>query len=66
MKKYFQTRLEAIDWIAGYVENEGQFEVLREQLEFNFIYTQTFFLDLDEKPAEVAWLDKRPTPGYLH
>ena len=66
MKKYFQTRLEAIDWIAGYVENEGQFEVLREQLEFNFIYTQTFFLDLDDQPAKVTWLDKRPTPGYLH
>jgi len=38
MKKEFTTRLEAIDWIANEAENEGQFEVLREQLNFNFIY----------------------------
>lgn len=57
MKKYFQNRLKAIDWIAEHAENEGQFEVLREQLQFNFIYTGTYFLELDEKPAEVVWLD---------
>lgn len=54
MKKHFHNRLEAIDWIASYAENEGQFEVLREQLEFNFIYTRTFFLELEEKPADVV------------
>lgn len=62
MKKQFKNRLEAIDWIAGYVDNEGQFEVLREQLEFNYIYTQTFFLEIGETPAEVVWLDQRQEP----
>ncbi len=65
MKKYFQNRLEAIDWIAGYVENEGQFEVLREQLEFNFIYSRLYFLELDDQPAEVAWLNEQEPPRRL-
>lgn len=58
MKITFETRLEAIDWIADYVDDEGQFEVLREQLNFNFIYTGTYFLDVDESIGEVASLDK--------
>ena len=61
MKKYFQNRLEAVDWIAGYAENEGQFEVLREQLEFNYIYNGTLFLEIDETPAEVVWLEEPKT-----
>ncbi len=58
MKKTFQNRLEATDWIANYVENEAQFEVLREQLNFNFIYTNKFYLEIDEKNpiAEIVWL----------
>ena len=52
----FANRLEAIDWIAQKVEDEGQFEVLREQLNFNFIYTKIYFLDLDEKRYDVVWL----------
>jgi len=64
MKKYFQNRLEAIDWIAGYAEHEGHFEVLREQLEFNFIYNRKYFLELDERPAEVIWLGQPEKPKY--
>ncbi len=52
----FANRLEAIDWIAQEVEGEGQFEVLREQLNFNYIYTETYFLDLKDKPDEVVLL----------
>ncbi len=55
----FANRLEAIDWIAERVEEEGQFEVLREQLNFNFIYTGNFFLDLDDKTQEVVWLKNK-------
>ncbi len=61
MKKQFQNRLEAIDWIAAFVENEAQFEVLREELNFNFIYTGAFFLELEnerEFQGEVVWLGK--------
>ena len=36
MKKRFENRLQAINWIARYSKNEGQFEILREQLNFNF------------------------------
>ncbi len=57
MKKIkFDSRLEAIDWIAQQVEEEGQFEVLREQLNFNFIYTETYYLDLKGELEEVVLL----------
>lgn len=53
MKIKFQNRLEAIDWIANFVEDEGQFEILREQLNFNEIYTGDHFLKIDEKELEM-------------
>jgi len=59
MKKVFVNRLEAINWIAENAEDEGKFEVLREQLNFNFIYTETFFIDLDKPIDEVVLIDKR-------
>lgn len=61
MTKQFNSRMEAVDWIASFVENEAQFEVLREQLNFNHIYTGQFFLKLEndeEFQAEVVWLGK--------
>lgn len=60
MKIRFKDRLEAVDWIADYAENEGQFEVLREQLHFNYIYNGAYFLILEEKPGEVVSLGKQP------
>lgn len=54
MKIQFENRLEAIEWIAQHVEDEGQFEVLREQLNFNFIYFGRLFLDLDQPVGEVV------------
>ena len=42
--------------IAEYVEEEGQFEVLREQLNYNFIYNQEFFLELEDDIDEVILL----------
>ena len=61
MKKYFQNRMAAINWISNFVENEGQFEVLREQLNFNMIYTGTFFVEVSEKEnlAEVILLNQK-------
>ncbi len=56
MKKYFKNRLETIDWIANNVEDEGQFEVLREQMNYNFIYTKTYFVMKDDAQKEVALL----------
>ncbi len=38
MKVSFDSRMEAIDWIAQNVEDEKSFETLREQLNYNFIY----------------------------
>jgi len=58
MKKYFKNRLEAIDWIASNVEDEGQFEVLREQLNYNFIYTKSYFITKEEAQMEVVLLKK--------
>lgn len=61
MKKIFENRIEAIDWIANYVDNEGQFEVLREQLNFNYIYSGIYSLEIDSKEglAEVILLGKK-------
>ncbi len=57
MKKVcFSNRLEAIDWIADYAKDEGQFEVLREQLLMNFCRTGTLFLLLEEEIGEVLLL----------
>lgn len=59
MKKIFQNRLTATEWIADYVENEAQYEVLREQLNFNYIYSNTWYIEFDEESpmAEIVWLD---------
>ena len=59
MKIKFKTRLEAIDWIANFSEDEGTFEVLREQLNFNFIYNAEYFLELSDQPYEVVLLDQK-------
>lgn len=45
----FQNRLEGIDWIANYVQDEGQFELLREQLTFNHIYSGEYYLEVEEE-----------------
>ena len=58
MKKVFETRLEAIDWIAARAENEGQFEAMREQLMFNYIYTGTYSIDPDAILEDVVMTDK--------
>jgi len=59
MKKIFQNRLEAIKWIVENVEDEGQFEVLRERLNFNHIYTGSYFIDLDKDIREVVLIDPK-------
>ena len=53
MKKSFESRIEAIDWIANKVENEGQFEVIREELNYSFIYSGTYFVKLSNLDLEV-------------
>ena len=57
MKKSFETRLEAINWIANHSKTEGQFEVLREELTFNYIYTGNYEIELS-KVGEVVMLGK--------
>jgi len=58
MKIRFKSRLAAIDWIANYTDDEGQFEVLREQLNYNFIYTGKYFIKLDKKKRDIVNLGK--------
>ena len=57
MEITFDSRLEAVDWIAAFVEDEKQFEILREQLNYNFIYQNRYFLDLDESLSETELRD---------
>lgn len=47
MNVTFETHLDAIYWIASNVEDEVQFERLREELLFNYIFTRSHFLKLD-------------------
>lgn len=56
----FKDRIEAISWIVEHAENEGHFEILREQLLFNFIYTEVYFLDMGEVIGEVLLLNDNP------
>ena len=58
MKVKFKTRMEGIDWIAENAKDEGQFEVWREQLNFNHIYTGKFFIKVSKRSGSVIWLDK--------
>ena len=59
MKKTFKNRIDAVDWIASFVETEAQFEMLREKLNYNFIYTGELYLEIDEDEVlpEVMGLD---------
>ena len=59
MKKQFPSQLQAIEWIAQFANNECQFEILREQLLFNHIYYNCYFLSINEKELdmEVVWLN---------
>jgi len=59
MKIKFNSRLEAINWIAEFVENEGQFEILREQLIFNKIYSNTNYLIIEKMEMEVVMLETK-------
>ena len=61
MEIKFRNRLEAIDWIAKFVEDEGQFEILREQLNFNEIYTGKHFLKIDENELEMEVVFNAPS-----
>jgi len=59
MKKiFFKTRLEAVEWIAAVAQDEGLFEVMRENLMFNYIYTGKYFLDMSQPVAEVVMIDE--------
>jgi hypothetical protein len=64
MKKSFESRLEAIDWIANNVENEGQFEVLREQLNYSFIYNGTYIIKLENIELFVELIQENS--GFLN
>ena len=57
MKKSFESRIEAIEWLADKVENEGQFEVLREQLNYSFIYNGSYIIKLENLELFVELLE---------
>ena len=48
MNVTFETHLDGIYWIARNVEDEKQFEILREELLFNYIFTKSHFLTLNK------------------
>ena len=56
MKKKFETRAEAIEWLAVHCENEAHFEILREELNYHFIYHNEYSVDFRPMEFEVVWL----------
>ena len=48
MNVTFETHLDGIYWIARNVEDETQFEILREELLFNYIFTKCHFITLNK------------------
>ena len=56
---YFKNRLQANDWIANVAENEGRLEVMREQLNYNFIYTSNYFILKNGAQMEVVLLTEK-------
>jgi len=63
MRKNFNNRLDAIEWIVANAKNEGQFELMRENLTYNFIYHSRFFLNMKDCEGEVEMLKGRKEEG---
>ena len=57
MKKYFKSQMEAIQWISDNAQNEAHFEILREELIFNHIYTGEYFVHMVLLEEDVVWLN---------
>ncbi len=57
MKREFESQYEAIEWLAQHAEDETQFEVLREELNFNHMYTGRYFFNWRPIHFEIQWLD---------
>ena len=53
MKKSFESKSNAIEWLAEKVGNKRQFESLREQLINGFNYQGTYFLKLKKLNLEL-------------
>jgi hypothetical protein len=53
MKKSFESKNNAIEWLAEKVGNKRKFEALREQLVNGFNYDGTYFLKLKKLNIEV-------------
>jgi hypothetical protein len=53
MKKSFESKNNAIEWLAENVGSKRQFEALREQLVNGFNYDGTYFLKLKKLNIEV-------------
>ncbi len=58
MKREFKDRLTAIQWIAEFAKSEAEFEVLREELSFNYMYQQRYFIHARRISEVVVWLEE--------
>ncbi|MDH3651783.1 MAG: hypothetical protein OEQ53_19015 [Saprospiraceae bacterium] len=56
MKKYFKSHLAGIQWISDNAQNEAHFEILREELTFNHIYTEEYFVHMVLMEKDIVWL----------
>ena len=45
MKREFTTHMEAINWLSDHSRNEAHFEIMREELKYNYIASGHYFVD---------------------
>ena len=57
MRREFNNHMEAITWIAENAKSEAHFEIMREELTFNHIYTAEYFIHPEHVDMEVIMLD---------
>ena len=54
MKKEFQSRTEAIAWITANARSQAHLDVLKKELNFNYIFSGQYIIDLLEVTYAVA------------
>ena len=55
MKKEFEDRWSAIQWLGEFAQSEEEFEILREELTFNHIYQGVYFVHARRISEVVVW-----------
>lgn len=45
MRREFNNHMEAMNWLSDHSRNEAHFEIMREELKYNFVDSGEYFVD---------------------